>query len=153
MVKIRRKKLYPAFLFPFSIIRMLGKLFSRQHIKMFYFSQKTGFDISCKLSPVFWGKFCHLLRERVVKGKRKTSFPGVLKFLLSPFKKKAAKCSGLSFLLKSGIRRKTSYNKCNWQRPGSGLIFTLTWSWPLLLQYATLLQQSIYVVMKIYFCK
>ena len=29
----------------------LGKIFSRQHLKYFsYFSQKTGYDISCKLS-------------------------------------------------------------------------------------------------------
>ena len=31
----------------------LGKIFSRRHIGVFFFSsQKTGFDISCKLSPV-----------------------------------------------------------------------------------------------------
>ena len=31
----------------------LGKIFSRQHFEIFfsYFFQKTGFDISCKLSP------------------------------------------------------------------------------------------------------
>ena len=30
-----------------------GKIFSRRHIKTFsYVSQKTGFDISCKLSPM-----------------------------------------------------------------------------------------------------
>ena len=32
---------------------MLGKIFSRQHIEMYIskFSELTGFDISCKLSP------------------------------------------------------------------------------------------------------
>ena len=45
----------------------LGKIFSRRHTEIFsYISQKTGFDISCKLSPMeticmkcqilFWGK-------------------------------------------------------------------------------------------------
>ena len=63
---------------------MLGKNFSKQHIEIF--SQETGFDISCKLSPVeticmkcqilFPGKYkkkyhpisC-LLNQRVVKVK------------------------------------------------------------------------------------
>ena len=34
-------------------LNTLGKIFSRQHFEIFfsYFSQKTGYDISCKLSP------------------------------------------------------------------------------------------------------
>ena len=38
----------------FNFNSMLGKIFSRQHIQKyyFYFSQKTGFDISCKLPPI-----------------------------------------------------------------------------------------------------
>ena len=42
----------------------LSKKFSRQHIEIcFYFIQKTGFDISCKLSPIPKPDIlkCHLL--------------------------------------------------------------------------------------------
>ena len=31
----------------------LSKIFSRRYFEIIYFSQKTGFDISCKLSPQF----------------------------------------------------------------------------------------------------
>ena len=42
-------KLFYIFCIMFS---MMGKKFSRQHLKYFsYFYQKTVFDISCKLSP------------------------------------------------------------------------------------------------------
>ena len=35
------------------MLSILGKIFSRQRFEIFsYFSQKTGFDILCKLSPV-----------------------------------------------------------------------------------------------------
>ena len=34
----------------------LGKIFSRGHLDIAYFLQKTGFDISCKLSPM--GTIC-----------------------------------------------------------------------------------------------
>ena len=34
------------------MLSMLGKISSRQHFEIcFFFSQKIGFDISCKLSP------------------------------------------------------------------------------------------------------
>ena len=36
------------------MLSTLGKIFSRLHFEIFFshFSQETGFDISCKLSPV-----------------------------------------------------------------------------------------------------
>ena len=38
----------------FSMPNTLVTIFSRQYFS--YFSQETGFDISCKLSPLFSGK-------------------------------------------------------------------------------------------------
>ena len=38
-----------------TTLSRLGKIFSRRHTEIFrcYFSLKTGFDSSCKLSPIF----------------------------------------------------------------------------------------------------
>ena len=52
----------------------MGKTYSRKHFEIFFlfFFQKTGFDISCKLSPVETICMkCQILFSRKIKKKKK----------------------------------------------------------------------------------
>ena len=53
-VSLRQRPLeaYTAGDFILLMLSSLGKTFSRQHFEILYFFQKTGFHISCKLSPM-----------------------------------------------------------------------------------------------------
>ena len=82
------------------MLSTLGKIFSRQHFEIFFliFSQKTGFDISCKLSTIcmkcqilFSGKNKNIISlpsaenaQRVVKVKAPvtTAIDNILKYLV-----------------------------------------------------------------------
>ena len=75
------------------MLGMLGKNLSRQHFKIFlsYFSQKTGFDTSCKLSPqeIVYMK-CHILIS--VKNKKNIINLSSAEFAHSTV---SAKCDGI----------------------------------------------------------
>ena len=54
------------------MLSTLGKIFSRRHFELFFlFSQKTGFDISCNLSPMETSYQLHEMSTPVFWQKKK----------------------------------------------------------------------------------